>query len=448
MNILLVNPWITDFAAYDFWIKPLGLLYAGAFLRKRGHTLRLVDCLDRFQADSGALHARDANYFNTGKFHREIIEKPLPLRHVPRYFCRYGIPDETFYTLVSSGPKPDVVLVTSVMTYWYHGVFEAVRRIKKLLPDVPVVLGGIYATLCRNHAVRCSGADAVLSSPSPAEIVETVESLSGIQGERFAIPGHFNEWPPVPWDLYDTIKTASVLTTRGCPLKCTVCASRILFDGCERQSPESAAAEIIRLAELGAEDIAFCDDALLIDPKRHAVPLFSALADAGSPVRLHTPNGLHVREITPGLARLMKKAGFVTIRLSLETASAGRATDFSGKVTRKQFKQAADALRAAGFVPDTLGAYVLAGLPGQSMEEIRESVAFSISCGIQVYPALFSPVPGTIEFDRALQAGMIRHDDDPILQNNTLRTVDWFPGGDRGYKEFRDMVEKANSSIS
>jgi len=26
-HILLINPWITDFAAYNFWIKPLGLLY-------------------------------------------------------------------------------------------------------------------------------------------------------------------------------------------------------------------------------------------------------------------------------------------------------------------------------------------------------------------------------------------------------------------------------------
>ncbi len=447
MNVLLVNPWITDFAAYDFWIKPLGLLYAGAFLRQRGHDIRLVDCLDRFQPDSGAPHARDMNYFNTGKFHREIVEKPKLLRHVPRYFCRYGIPDETFDALITDGPKPDVVLVTSVMTYWYHGVFEAVRRIKTLLPDVPVVLGGIYATLCRDHAVRCSGADTVLSSPSPAEIVETVETAAGILGKHSAIPGHFNDWPPVPWDLYGTIKTASVLTTRGCPLKCTVCASRILFDGCERRPPEAAADEIVRLAKRGAEDVAFCDDALLIDPERHAVPLFKLLADAGSPVRLHTPNGLHVREITPGLACLMKEAGFVTIRLSLETANASRANDFSGKVSRKQFKLAAETLHDAGFDRNNLGAYVLAGLPGQTMEEIEDTVEFSAACGIQVYPALFSPVPGTVEFDRAVHTGMIRSDDDPIVQNNTLRTVDWFAGGDNGYKEFRDMVEDANNSL-
>jgi hypothetical protein len=28
-----VNPWIYDFAAYDMWARPLGLLYIGSLLR-------------------------------------------------------------------------------------------------------------------------------------------------------------------------------------------------------------------------------------------------------------------------------------------------------------------------------------------------------------------------------------------------------------------------------
>ena len=35
-HILLINPWITDFVAYNFWIKPLGLLQIASFLRKTG----------------------------------------------------------------------------------------------------------------------------------------------------------------------------------------------------------------------------------------------------------------------------------------------------------------------------------------------------------------------------------------------------------------------------
>ena len=44
---LLVNPWIHDFAAYDLWLKPLGLLYTGAVLREHGYKIDMIDLLDR-----------------------------------------------------------------------------------------------------------------------------------------------------------------------------------------------------------------------------------------------------------------------------------------------------------------------------------------------------------------------------------------------------------------
>ncbi|MGI9568270.1 MAG: B12-binding domain-containing radical SAM protein, partial [Desulfobulbia bacterium] len=47
-HALLVNPWIHDFAAYDFWAKPLGLLTLAALLRRHGYIVSYIDCLDRF----------------------------------------------------------------------------------------------------------------------------------------------------------------------------------------------------------------------------------------------------------------------------------------------------------------------------------------------------------------------------------------------------------------
>ena len=44
-TILLVNPWIHDFSAYDLWMKPLGLLYIGSLLRLRGFAIQLLDCV-------------------------------------------------------------------------------------------------------------------------------------------------------------------------------------------------------------------------------------------------------------------------------------------------------------------------------------------------------------------------------------------------------------------
>ena len=47
-HILLVNPWIHDFAAYDFWAKPLGLMTLGGLLREHGARISYLDCLNRF----------------------------------------------------------------------------------------------------------------------------------------------------------------------------------------------------------------------------------------------------------------------------------------------------------------------------------------------------------------------------------------------------------------
>ena len=39
VDFLLINPWIYDFAAYDFWLKPYGLLLIGGKLRKLGYSV-------------------------------------------------------------------------------------------------------------------------------------------------------------------------------------------------------------------------------------------------------------------------------------------------------------------------------------------------------------------------------------------------------------------------
>jgi len=44
-RILLINPWIYDFAAHDYWSKPLGLLYVAGILTESGYEVSCIDCL-------------------------------------------------------------------------------------------------------------------------------------------------------------------------------------------------------------------------------------------------------------------------------------------------------------------------------------------------------------------------------------------------------------------
>ena len=168
-NVLLINPWIYDFTAYDFWMKPLGLLYIASLIRRfTPHAVSFIDCLDR--SHPGLKKAPPMKADGRGPFPKEEVPKPEVLRSVPRRFSRYGIPVVVFEEELARSPKPDVVLLTSAMTYWYPGVRTVVDLVRRRFGAVPVVLGGVYATLCPDHARAETGADLVVPGPAGAAL--------------------------------------------------------------------------------------------------------------------------------------------------------------------------------------------------------------------------------------------------------------------------------------
>jgi len=60
------------------------------------------------------------------------------------------------------------------------------------------------------------------------------------------------------------------------------------------------------------------------------------------------------------------------------------------------------------------------GLPDQTLQEIIASVVFIHNLGLQIKVASFSPIPGTLEFERAVAKGYIERDIDPLLTNKTI----------------------------
>jgi radical SAM superfamily enzyme YgiQ (UPF0313 family) len=406
-QVLLVNPWIYDFAAFNLWIEPLGLLTIAAVLRDNGYSVTVLDCL---APHPGMPRPRPDG---SGKFLKAFVDKPEPVAFVPRHYGRYGLPLDRFDAVLNAAPRPDAVLVASGMTYWYPGVVEAIQRIRARLGAVPVALGGIYATLCLEHARLHSGADEVIAGPGVTPALHFADRMTGHNSalDRYLDPC---AWPSPAHDLVPR-PFAGLLTAWGCPYRCTYCASHRLQPAFVQREPAAIVEEIDLCLRRGIRDFAFYDDALLLDSGRHLVPILEEAIERGWPVSFHTPNGLHAREVTAPLAALMRRAGLVTVRLSLETIDAVRQQSTGGKVTTDLFERAVVHLKAAGFRSKELGAYILAGLPDQPLSEVEETVRFVHRLGVQAKLALFSPVPGTPEGDRSMSA-----DADPLWHNDTV----------------------------
>jgi len=423
-NILLVNPWIHDFAAYDFWAKPLGLLTLASILRQHGFSITYIDCLDRFHPKAPQIDPYTRN--GRGPFLKTKITKPKGLEHVPRNFSRYGINPEWFREELQLIPKPDLILVTSFMTYWYPGVNETIRIIKETYSETPLILGGIYAGLCYEHAVSHSGADIVLAGPCEKYILKLAENYTGFSVNPKFDPDNLDTFPYPAFDLQRKISYIPVLTSKGCPFSCSYCASHFLNPKRMLRSPLSLIEEIKYWHfKYGVKDFVFYDDALLVDAESQAVVLFEGLIKENLNVRFHTPNAVHIREISEKIAGLMFRAGFKTIRLGLETATFEKREELDSKVTADEFKRAVSCLRKAGFQKNQIGAYLLTGLPGQTISSVEESIREVKRNGITPVLAHYSPVPHTALWDRAVASSHYDLEADPVFTNNALFPC-WF----------------------
>ncbi len=405
MKFLLVNPWIYDFAAYDFWIKPYGLLQIARILKDNGFEIHLIDCTDRYHPDMPLI--KENPEFCTGKFYAEVVEKPDVLKFVPRKYKRYGLKMEIFLNEIEKIVEPDFILVTSVMTYWYPGVFEAVKILKNRFRNSKIIIGGFYASLYPVHA-KLSGADFVIAKRN---LKDVSKELSKIIGKDLKVEDDF----PL-YDLYPDLRHIGVMTSIGCPFRCTYCSTPYFFPKMQFLDIEKIFYWIEYYYEkFNVRNIAFYDDALLFRAKEHILRLLNLIIDKGLKINFHTPNGLHARFIDKEVAVAMFKSGFKTIRVSLESSDPARQKETGGKVYNEDLIRAIENLCYAGYSPKDIGVYVMYGLPGQTVSEVLKSMEFVNSLGAKIYLTEYSPIPGTKDWENCKIKGK-----DPLLQNNTV----------------------------
>ncbi len=447
-HILLVNPWIRDFAAYDLWARPLGLLYVGAVLRASGCQVTLLDCLDRLHpavvAEVGLMRARGDG---TGKFFRQPIPKPPALRHVPRQFSRYGMPVSVFDRLLRSCAHPDVILVTTGMTYWYTGAKETIERLRAAFPRVPVVVGGTFATLCPEWASRTLRPDALVQGPGENQVVQVVNQLCGSDLPE----SHFSSLDEVPlpaYELYPRLETVALVTSRGCPYRCSFCASVLLARPLDQRAPEAVVGEIAYWVRRGVRHVAFYDDALFYRSDTHIKPILERVVRQGLKVQFHTPNGVSPKALDAELAFLLRRAGFVTLRFSFETVNPRRQQDMGAKVSADDLARALDYLERAGFQRQEVGVYLLMGLPGQDLQEVAESVLFVANLGARVHLACFSPIPGTREYQRAVEGGLLSAVVDPLLCNESVYPLSGDQVGFWRHVRLRNFATSLNRRVT
>jgi len=416
---LLLNPWIYDFAAYDFGIKPVGLLRIGEYLRRQDGDIQLIDCLEDC--------SRSKDEYGFSKIRKEKIEKPDIFENIDRPYFRYGIPAAEFVSKLENIKDVDKIFVSSGMTYWYPGVQLAIKLLKQRFKNTPIMLGGIYATLCYRHAILTSGADIVWKGDYLKKCLFFERSF---------------------YPAYDLLKDKGILPvqlTRGCPFRCSYCASKMLTPKFEMKDPVNLFEEVTYYnRNFDTKSFVFYDDALAFCCDKGIKRFLRMVIASGEQFSFYTPNGLHARYIDDELAELMKKANFKDLRLSLETQDAKLQKSTGSKVTNSDLKMALRNLKEAGYRKNDIGVYVLIGAPWLDTKKTIDDIMFVNSLGVKVILASYSLIPGTEDCRVLVKNKILKKDIDPLWHNKTVFANLLKPHYIEGIRKIRRLTSVLN----
>ncbi|MCX7957173.1 MAG: radical SAM protein [Endomicrobia bacterium] len=428
MKFLLINPPIYDFSAYDVWVKPLGLLYLSNILKRYNYEVILLDCLDR-------------NFFvqlkpkpdGTGKYPSSEVSKPEVLKDIPLAFKRYGISQKQIIDFISNHKDSDYVIVTSSMTYWYLGVKEIVELIKDYLPNSKIILGGIYPILLPKHSY-INFAKKVNFVFTKAGFYDLLEYLNLPQAKTYK---SFTCYPKPDYFHYKNNYYVVLRFSYGCFNNCIYCASKQIHPHFQNKIPTQITEEIAQLfEETKSTNFVIYDDALLSFSKYGWIcEILGKISGLNLDIKFYTPNGINPKFIDYQIAKLLRDANFVELRLSLETTSDKTHKLVDKKVSMNDFEKALNNLIKAGYRQNEISVYIMAGLPNETLEDVYKNIEVLIKYKIRIRLCELSLVPKTKLFSLLCH----KEDVDPLLLNNSIFLFNGIAGKIKPWCKYEDF---------
>jgi radical SAM superfamily enzyme YgiQ (UPF0313 family) len=261
------------------------------------------------------------------------------------------------------------------MTYGYRGTVEVIDECKKLYPDVEVRLGGIYPTLCYDHAREHTKADVIYKGECP----EFKDCLLDYE----VMPN-----PP---------QYIIVQLCKGCPNKCKFCAVSYLDGPVVRYVDIDESIENIKFLnnKYGLDKIKLWGSNLLM-PKKGKLfeEWLDKLIALDKNFTISCPEGFAPELITVDICRKLEKAGFRNVVIPLEEANKNALVNNLGKVYNIDQWERAIGYAIEGGVPRSkITVPIIIGTPGQTPQDILDFMKIYNRLGVKPWVSKYIPVP-------------------------------------------------------
>jgi len=426
MKILLIQPPVRDFYRTSIRTQPIGLAYIAAASKNRGHDVEILDC----QTETKKSIFIPAELFYLKDFYPFHDRSPFKLYSG---YYHFGMGWEEIGQRIRDS-NADVFGISSSFTPYYEEALEIARRIKEWDRRKIVVMGGAHVSCDPEGFLRSPSVDYVILGEGEVRFpflleqigkgrAENIEKIDGIgcrnDGKIRINPlqNFIQDLDSLPLparelldlDRYRLRKKRStmIITSRGCPHQCAYCSAHLVMGTSFRtRTPEAILKEMLRCQkQYGIEVFDIEDDNFTFDQKR-AKQLMNLIIEkfGEGKIELSAMNGISFASLDEELLKLMKKAGFHTINLSYVS------TDPLTKERMRRPKPITEfdrILEEAEQIGLHVIAYAILGMPGQTIEEMVDTLIYLMGKKVLIGPSTYYPTPGTPLFERCEKEGIL-----------------------------------------
>lgn len=326
--------------------------------------------------------------------------------------------------------KDAIIVGITSTTPTFNAALKYAKKIKEVLPDIFVVLGGVHVTFKPFDALKHPYVDAVCVGEGEYTMLELAERIEAgkkpnvkgiifrdndkiVDGGRRKFIEDLDSLPfpafdMMPLDKYTILgrklEEFPVITSRGCPFGCRYCSSSLFMGKKFRaRSPSNVVDEIEWLIdEFNAKHVAFGDDTFTLNKKR-VIEICNEIKKRG--IKIEWSCSSRVDTINGEMLKKMKDAGCSAIYYGVESACPEILKYYSKRIDLKKVERAIKMTKKAGI--STICSFII-GAPMERREDMMKTLKFAIKLNPDYAQfSVLTPYPGTDIYEEAKRDGLL-----------------------------------------
>lgn len=442
MKILLLNlPFIFEKKSDAVLSHCLGILQIASFLKGHHHDVTILDAL------------------------QEGFEKSEKYNQ----YYRIGLSDEEIIDKISS--DFDLIGISIPFSHLAKLAHDFIDKIRAKYPNIPVVIGGVYPSSQPKQAIG-SNADYIILGEGEEPMLDLVNYLSkktdqlpecilhkksDLNNAKNHYTQDINILPLPARDLVDFNKylvrsprnvrgwrSASIITSKGCPYDCEFCAVHPVCGYKWRPfSSERVLSEINYLVDnYQVNNIEIEDDNFTINETR-VKEILNGIIEINNTKQFlswQALNGLRIDTLNEELIKLFKESNCRHINIALEHGD----TEMIGIIGKKlKLEKVLEVVRYLKKYDIGSHVFTIIGYPGETKERFENALDFysqikKIAPNIVFKFFIAQPYPNTRLFNRCVKEGYLLPDmysDISKISNFSTSSKIWIETPDFDRKE-------------